>query len=253
MATPHLADIGGSQTYLFTVAENLVRLGHEVTCCGASARWPTRSAPWAPWWPPSTSPGTRATRCWSRTSAAYTLAERWPDRPQVVVAHSAYFDLQLPPLVPLPVGRRRMSGHDAPGRGDARDVRDRAAEAAHRRGPPVARGTVRARPRRAVLLGNYLRGEARDAIVEAWGPAGVEVVQVGTMTRPTLGTSPPRPPTPTSASARDTRSSTGWPAAGRVPLRRVRRGRLGHRGDVRALEADASPGSPSRRSSTGTG
>ena len=48
------------------------------------------------------------------------------------------------------------------------------------------RGTVSARPRRAVLLGNYLRGEARDAIVDAWSAAKVEVVQVGVLTRPTL-------------------------------------------------------------------
>ena len=31
LATQHLADVGGSETYLHTVADNLVRLGHRVT------------------------------------------------------------------------------------------------------------------------------------------------------------------------------------------------------------------------------
>ena len=32
---------------------------------------------------------------------AYTLAERWPGLPQVLVVHSPLFDFQLPPLVPV--------------------------------------------------------------------------------------------------------------------------------------------------------
>ena len=49
MATQHLADVGGSETYLYTVAENLVRLGHEVTVhaqlLGAMAEQVRSSAP----------------------------------------------------------------------------------------------------------------------------------------------------------------------------------------------------------------
>jgi len=116
------------------------------------------------------------------------MAERWPDRPQVVVAHSAYFDLQLPPLVPVPgsvvvVMSDRVAARVAALPGSYDVVRLRQPIDAVRLAP---RGTVATRPRRAVLLGNYLSGEARDAIVEAWSAAKVTVVQVGVLTRPVL-------------------------------------------------------------------
>ena len=50
----------------------------------------------------------------------------------------------------------------------------------------VPRAGARKRPIRALLLGNYLRGDARRALVEAWAAAGVEVVQVGVPTNTTL-------------------------------------------------------------------
>src|SRR6185312_7896157 len=43
----------------------------------------------------------------------------------------------------------------------------------------VPAGPPHPRPRRAILLGNYLRGARRDAIVGAWTSAGIEVAQVG--------------------------------------------------------------------------
>jgi hypothetical protein len=43
----------------------------------------------------------------------------------------------------------------------------------------VPRGAPRKRPERALLLGNYLQGDARQVLVETWAAAGVEVVQVG--------------------------------------------------------------------------
>ena len=42
-----------------------------------------------------------------------------------------------------------------------------------------------ATPRRALLLGSYLQGEARRLIIDTWSSLGVEVVQVG-QTHPTL-------------------------------------------------------------------
>ena len=43
-----------------------------------------------------------------------------------------------------------------------------------------------ANPRRALLLGNYLAGEARRLLVDTWSELGLEVAQVGTVTRPTM-------------------------------------------------------------------
>ena len=50
----------------------------------------------------------------------------------------------------------------------------------------VPRGPAAATPRRALLLGSYLQGEARRFIVDGWSALGVEIVQVGHRTRPTL-------------------------------------------------------------------
>ena len=47
----------------------------------------------------------------------------------------------------------------------------------------VAGGPLRERPRKALLLSNYLKGERRRALTEAWEAAGVECVQVGAPTR----------------------------------------------------------------------
>lgn len=190
MATPHLADVGGSETYLYTVAENLVRLGHQVTVHsqllgdmaeqvrGVGATVVDEEG----------LPETCDAVLVQDVGMAYAMADRWPGHPQVFVAHSAYFDLQLPPLVPVPgsvvvVMSDRVADRVAALPGTFEVTRLRQPIDAVRLSP---RGTVSARPRRAVLLGNYLHGEARDAIVEAWSAADVEVVQVGVMTRPTL-------------------------------------------------------------------
>ena len=50
----------------------------------------------------------------------------------------------------------------------------------------MPRGPVSATPRRALLLGSYLQGDALRFIVDAWSALGVEIVQVGHRTRPTL-------------------------------------------------------------------
>ncbi|MBJ7356928.1 hypothetical protein [Nocardioides sp.] len=190
MATPHLVDVGGSETYLYTVAENLVRLGHEVTVhapvLGAMAEQVRGVG--ATVVDESGLPEACDAVLVQDVGTAYAMADRWPGQPQVYVAHSAYFDLQLPPLVPVPgsvvvVMSDRVGARVGALPGTFETVRLRQPIDAVRLSP---RGTVSARPRRAVLLGNYLRGEARDALVEAWSAAKVRVVQVGVMTRPTL-------------------------------------------------------------------
>ena len=91
---------GGSETYLLTVAEQLQRLGHEVTLftvdAGADGRRSPRTAGSA------SRPSLHALPAACDASlvqdgvVAYRLAERYPDAPQVFRAASDLHDLQLP-------------------------------------------------------------------------------------------------------------------------------------------------------------
>ena len=108
--------------------------------------------------------------------------------PQVFVCHSAMFDLQQPPLVPGVTSavvvmsdrvQRRVAALDA----RLRVVRLRQPIDTERL---VPRRPLPATPRRALLLSSYLQGDARQLIVDSWSSLGVEVVQVGHTTRPTL-------------------------------------------------------------------
>lgn len=190
LATDALAAVGGSETYLYTVAGNLVRLGHRVTAhanrqgrmsdefreLGVEVVYEDGL--------PETCDGVLV----QDVGMAYALADRWPDRPQVFVCHSALFDAQLPPTVPVP-GSVVVTLSDRNGDrirampGEYEIVRLRQPIDSVRLAP---RGGPGQRPRRALLLGNYLAGDALGTIVEAWSPAKVEVVQVGNLTQPTL-------------------------------------------------------------------
>jgi hypothetical protein len=190
IATHHLAHVGGSETYLATVAENLVRLGHEVTAHARAlgAMSDVVRGVGATVVQEDDLPATCDAVLVQDQGMAYAMAERWPGQPQVVIAHSAYFDVQLPPLVPVPgsavvVMSDRVRDRVAAMPGTFDVVRLRQPIDAVRLAP---RGAPGPRPRRAVLLGNYLHGDARDTIVNAWSAAKVDVVQVGLMTQPTL-------------------------------------------------------------------
>ena len=218
LATQHLASVGGSETYLATVAENLVRLGHQVTVhaqlLGAMSDVLRETG--AAVVLEDDLPEACDALLVQDSGMGYAMAERWPGLPQVVVAHSAYFDLQLPPLVPVP-GSVVIAMSDR--------VRDRVAalpgtfEVVRLRQPIdsvrlAPRGAPSPQPRRAVLLGNYLEGDARDAIVTL-GPRPRSRWSRSACSPGPRSTWPRRSPTRTSWSARAARSSTGWPAAGR--------------------------------------
>ncbi len=191
LATNSFNEVGGSETYLLTVAEQLLRLGHGVTIYAldlgkmadlARGRGIDIAAK-------EVDLGPQCDVVIAQDGGvAYELADRWPRTSQIFVCHSTLFDLQLPPLVPGIVGavivlsdrvKRRIQALDTP----HRIVRLRQPIDTERL---VPRGPPRGRPRRALLLGNYLRGEARRILVDAWGAAGVEVVQVGSPTTPSL-------------------------------------------------------------------
>lgn len=105
LATNHIG-LGGSESYLFTVAEQLDRLGHEVVL-------------WTP--EPGAGVGVAAERGLTvvdqgalpeecdavlaqDAGVSLSLAERYPAAPQVFVAHSETFDLQAPPQLDGIVG-----------------------------------------------------------------------------------------------------------------------------------------------------
>jgi hypothetical protein len=176
--------VGGSETYLLTVAEHLQRLGHSVTVyaseCGPMADLATvRGIPMAR--QPSDLPQSCDIVLAQDGAMAYELGGRWPETPQVFVAHSPIFDLQLPPLISGMTSavvvlcdrvEQRIRAMDIP----CEIVRLRQPIDAERLMP---RGAPRSRPRRALLLGNYLQADVRRVIVDAWESRGIEVVQRG--------------------------------------------------------------------------
>jgi len=184
LATTGLAGIGGSETYLLTVAEQLQRLGHDVTVHATTGG--AMSEFMAGRGIPVTIgerglPGACDAILVQDAAMAYALAERWPETPQVFRCPSALHDFQFPPQLPgivaaVVVCSDRMVRHVEGLAGEREIVRLRQPVDTQRLRP---RGEIRERPRRAVLLGNYVSGRRRELIVEAWGSAGVECETVG--------------------------------------------------------------------------
>jgi hypothetical protein len=191
VATHSFHHVGGTETYVLTVAEQLQRLGHEVGVYAQHlgdmvlvARGRGVDVVGDP-----AQLGFDPDVVLSQDAPmAYDLADRYPAVPQVFVNHSNTFDPQLPPLVPGIVSavvvmserfRARLEALDA----DLRIVRLRQPIDTERL---VPRRTPAVFPRRVLLLGNYLAGDARRLLVDTWSELGLEVVQLGTVTRPTM-------------------------------------------------------------------
>jgi hypothetical protein len=101
LATNHLG-LGGSESYLLTVAEQLDRLGHEVALYApepangveaATERGLTVLAE-------AELPPERDAVLVQDAGVSLELADRYPGAPQLFVAHSESFDLQAPPQLP---------------------------------------------------------------------------------------------------------------------------------------------------------
>jgi hypothetical protein len=184
LANDAFSGVGGSETYLLTVAEHLQRLGHEPTIyakiCG-----PMSDLASARGLPMARQKESLPPRCdvivAQDGGMAYELAERWPETPQVFVAHSPLFDFQLPPSVPEIASAVVVLSDRVEQRVRAMSVSQ---EIVRLRQPIDAerlfpRCAPRPKPKRALLLGNYLRADARRAISEAWASQGIEIIQVG--------------------------------------------------------------------------
>ena len=184
IAIHSLAGTGGTQSYVLTVAHELLRLGHQLTVTadehGEVAALAAREGI-----PVARSPEQLPADCDALlvNDAIVTgaLVERYPQARVVHVAHSSLYDCQLP--FPLPgvvdavvVMSERVAARIRAAAIEAPIVRLRQPIDTERfvPGPPI-----RERPRRALLLGNYLHGERMQALVAAWQAAGVECHQVG--------------------------------------------------------------------------
>jgi hypothetical protein len=189
VVTVHDLGFGGTQTYALTVTEQLQRLGHEATIHSGGpgplaevAR--SRGLPLA--LTEDELPPELDALLTQDGDMAYRMAERFPSVPQLFRCPSDLFDLQLPPQLPGIVGASMA-------------VSDRCAErlraiAADRevirlRQPIdterfVARNAIRDTPRRAVVLGTYLRDARMEMLQTAWESAGVEIVRLDTAPEP---------------------------------------------------------------------
>lgn len=186
--------LGGTETYALTVGRELQRLGHTVTLAAAELGVVADLA--QSLGIPSVTTHDLPRDCDAVLAhdlpMAATLAARYPDARLVYAAHSDGHDLQLPPLVPGVVdaviacsdrfaARIRALPLEVP------IVRLREPIDTDRYFAPPP---LHEHPRRALILSNYLRGERRRLLVEAWEGAGIECVQLGAQTALTLD---PRP------------------------------------------------------------
>lgn len=182
LANNHLG-LGGSESYLFTVAEQFERLGHEVVIYAAEL-----------------GPGAELVRERGlKAIAEDELAGEWdaalvqdaavshqisancPHLPQVFVAHSAMFDLQAPPQLPGLVGAivvlNDRIAHRARSYATAAEVvRLRQPIDTARYFPRSALPEV---PRRALLLSNNPNEDRLRILEKACEGAGIELERVG--------------------------------------------------------------------------
>ncbi|MFN8175906.1 MAG: hypothetical protein U0T02_12645 [Solirubrobacteraceae bacterium] len=174
----------GPEMYTMTVAEALGRLGHEVAVHAESigplvdeARRRGIAVSSTLGELPEHADGLLA----MDAPSAYALTERYPEAPLLFRVTSDVFDIGLPPRLPgsvsaIVVLAAHLERHARAFASEAEIVRLAAPVDLQRFAP---RRDLPERPRRALLLGNYLTGDRRRMLVDAWEPAGVELVSVG--------------------------------------------------------------------------
>jgi hypothetical protein len=177
--------IGGTETYMLTVAKELQALGHDVTIYGAGelgmAASQAKTAGLAVTNSLDQLPDECDATLANDSSSAFDLAAKYPAATRAMVVHSSYFQLQSPPQIEG-VCDLVIALSD-------RIVKHVECLAFH---PPVARlrqpvDTLRFGPRgdnpsvarRALVLGNYFQGAGAEQVTNACASAGVEAVFAG--------------------------------------------------------------------------
>ena len=182
LATNHLG-LGGSESYLLTVAEQLDRLGHEAVIYtpepgGGVAIALERGLTVA-------GEGELPEDCDAALvqdpAVSFQVADRRPGLPQLFVAHSETFDLQAPPQLDGTIGL-------------AVALNDRIAERLRRFAVDVEvvrlsqpidterflpRGPLPEVPRRALMLSNTPNGDRFAMLESACADAGLELTRLG--------------------------------------------------------------------------
>jgi hypothetical protein len=182
LATNHLG-LGGSESYLLTVAEQCDRLGHEVVIYtpepedGAEA---ARERGIAVIEEAGLEGGYDAALV-QDAGVSFQIADLYPCLPQLFVAHSAMFDLQAPPQLEGMVGAVVALNDRV-----AQRMRSYATktEVVRLRQPIdterfVPRGTLPEVPRRALLLSNAPGLDRVEMIEAACAEAGLELLRLG--------------------------------------------------------------------------
>lgn len=185
LASNSLARMGGSETYLLTLARDLERLGHEVDVLqGPGAHGALATEAGLHQVPRADALRGRPDRAIVQDAiVAADVAAAWPDVPQLFVVHSTIHDLQLTSAVPSTVGayvalndltatRARALAGDVP------VVRLRQPIDVDRfrpAGPPPA-----VTPERLLLFGNNAPQGRHERLVAACTARGIAVERLGT-------------------------------------------------------------------------
>ncbi len=184
-----LAAAGGTETYLLTVAEQLQRLGHEVTIFALEAGEMAQVA---------SARGLRVVTAEHELPAScdgvvaqdavvsLVLAERYPGTVQVFVAHAPGADFHRPVQLDGVISVVVVLNDRVAGRLDglARQheiVRLRQPIDVQRFTP---RGGPRAAPKRVLLVSNYVQGRERDMLARTCADAGLRLEHLGLHGRP---------------------------------------------------------------------
>ena len=184
IGTLALAYPGGTESYCLTVARALDRLGHDVTLFADELGPLAEQAVEGGF---DVAPGLAELPMVcdailaNDAITAGLLAERYPGTRLVYCIHSSLFEVQRPPLAPglvdaIVAPSERFAAHGRALALNVPVVRLAQPIDTERFAPSDA---LRFPPRRALLLGNYLDGRRRDALVETWTAAGIDCVQVG--------------------------------------------------------------------------
>jgi hypothetical protein len=182
LATNHLG-LGGSESYLLTVAEQLDRLGHEAVVFTPEPSGGVAVAQrlGIEVIDESGLSGDFDAALAQDSGVSYQLADLRPAMPQLFVAHSSKFDLQAPPQLAGTVGKvvalnDRVAGRMRSLVTEVEVVRLRQ-PIDHERFTP--RGPLPETPRRALLLSNNTNDDRMEMLAEACAEAGFELSQVG--------------------------------------------------------------------------